>query len=181
MKGDSNRDITLIRALKKGKSEAYSFLMHTYYYQLWVYATKLSKNQDLSKDIVQNVFVNVWINRKKLNDDFVVQSYLYRSVYNQFIDHYRKRKSVINLTKKHLNKIENSIENGYAPPEKLIQILRQEIEKLPPKCKQTFLLSKKEGLSNLEIATYLNLSIKSVEAHITKAFNLLRKSMCANK
>ena len=174
-------DITLIRDLKKGKSEAYSFLMRTYYYKLWVYATKLSKNQNLSKDIVQNVFVNVWINRKKLKDDFVVQSYLYRSVYNQFIDHYRKRKSVINLTKKHLNTIENSIENGDAPPEKLMQFLRQEIENLPPKCKKTFLLSKKEGLSNLEIATYLNLSIKSVEAHITKAFNLLRKSMCANK
>ncbi len=52
-----------------------------------------------------------------------------------------------------------------------------EIQNLPPKCKQTFLLSKQEGLTNVEIAEYLNVSIKSVEAHITKVFSILRKSI----
>ena len=58
-----------------------------------------------------------------------------------------------------------------------MDIVKKEIDKLPPKCKQTFLLSKKEGLTNIEIAEYLNVSIKSVEAHITKAFSILRKSI----
>ena len=55
--------------------------------------------------------------------------------------------------------------------------MKQEIENLPPKCKQTFLLSKQEGLTNIEIADYLNVSTKSVEAHITKAFSILRKAL----
>jgi RNA polymerase sigma-70 factor (ECF subfamily) len=55
--------------------------------------------------------------------------------------------------------------------------VKLEIENLPPKCKQTFLLSKQEGLTNMEIAEYLNVSIKSVEAHITKAFSILRKKV----
>ena len=59
--------------------------------------------------------------------------------------------------------------------DKLMKIVKNEIENLPPKCKQTFLLSKQEGLTNIEIAEYLNVSIKSVEAHITKAFSILRK------
>ncbi|GAA4899766.1 hypothetical protein GCM10023311_26420 [Flaviramulus aquimarinus] len=60
---------------------------------------------------------------------------------------------------------------------KLIIIVKREIENLPPKCKRTFLLSKQEGLTNIEIAEYLDVSIKSVEAHITKAFTILRKTV----
>ena len=56
-------------------------------------------------------------------------------------------------------------------------MFKKEIENLPPKCKQTFLLSKQDGLTNIEIAEYLNVSIKSVEAHITKAFSILRKNV----
>ena len=55
--------------------------------------------------------------------------------------------------------------------------MKQEIENLPPKCKQTFLLSKKDGLTNIEIAEYLNVSVKSVEAHITKAYSIIRKKV----
>lgn len=51
------------------------------------------------------------------------------------------------------------------------------VAKLPPKCKQVFLLSKKEGLSNVEIADYLNLSLKTVEGHITKAYRLIKESV----
>ncbi|HAT75662.1 MAG TPA: RNA polymerase sigma-70 factor, partial [Flavobacterium sp.] len=47
----------------------------------------------------------------------------------------------------------------------------------PPKCKQTFILSRQDGLTNIEIAEFLNVSIKSVEAHITKAFSILRKTV----
>ena len=56
-------------------------------------------------------------------------------------------------------------------------VVKREIENLPPKCKRTFLLSKQEGLSNIEIAAHLNVSIKSVEAHITKAYAILRKKV----
>ncbi len=58
-----------------------------------------------------------------------------------------------------------------------MKLVKQEIENLPPKCKQIFLLSKQDGLTNIEIAEFLNVSIKSVEAHITKAFSILRKTV----
>lgn len=177
MKRYSDNDINLIGDLKKGKPKAYSFLLHTYHHKLCVYAINLSKDKDLSEDIVQNVFVNVWKNRQKLKDDFVVKNYLYKSVFNQFIDQYRKSEPVISLSSKHLETLDSIIENEDENSlKKMIELVLQQIEKLPPKCKQTFLLSKKEGLSNQEISEYLNISIKSVEAHITKAFSVLRKS-----
>lgn len=55
-----------------------------------------------------------------------------------------------------------------------VAAVQKEINKLPEKCKAIFILSKKEGLTNAEIAEHLNISIKTVEAQITKAFTILR-------
>lgn len=171
-------DIELIKALKKGELKAYNFLVNNYHHRLCIYAYGLTNDHYLSEDIVQNIFVYVWKNRLKLKDSFSVKNYLYKSVYNEFIDQYRKKKAVLALEKKYfdaLNKItEDEDQNSL---DKLISIVKYEIENLPPKCKRTFLLSKQEGLTNTEIAEYLNVSIKSVEAHITKAFFILKKKI----
>lgn len=58
-----------------------------------------------------------------------------------------------------------------------IEFLYSEIEKLSPRCKETFLLSKKEGLTCIEIADYLEISTKTVENNMIKAFSILRKKM----
>ena len=174
---DFTRDVDLISALKRGDSKAYDFLVKHYHHKLCVYAYSLTKDDDLSEDIVQNVFMEIWRKKSNLKDDFVIKSYLYRSVYNEFIDQYRKEKPVLTLEKKHYDAlsviVEDEDENSL---DKFIKLIKQEIENLPPKCKETFILSKQEGLTNIEIAEFLNVSVKSVEAHITKAFGILRKT-----
>jgi len=178
MKTYFSNDFDLIAALKKGNTNGYSFLVNFYHKKLCVYAYSLTNDRDLAEDIVQNVFMSIWNNRFKLKEDFVVKSYLYKSVYNEFIDQYRKNKEVLKLDKKYIDAlaevVEEEDENSL---NKLVTIVKREIENLPPKCKQIFLLSKEEGLTNVEIAEYLNVSIKSVEAHITKAFAILRSAI----
>jgi RNA polymerase sigma-70 factor (family 1) len=171
-------DIELIKALKKGEAKAYRFLVDNYHHKLNIYAHGLTKDHDLSEDIVQNIFVYIWKNRLKLKDSFSVKNYMYRAVYNECIDEYRKKKAVIELEKKYIDALNYIVDEGDENSlEKLIALVKKEIENLPPKCKKTFLLSKQEGLTNIEIAEYLNVSIKSVEAHITKAFSILREKV----
>ena len=84
----------------------------------------------------------------------------------------------MSLEKKHIDALSFIVEEEDEKSlERLINLIKQEIQNLPPKCKQTFLLSKYEGLTNIEIADYLNISTKSVEGHITKAFSVLRTAM----
>jgi len=172
------KDIDLIDALKKGDEKAYTFLVNQYHHKLCVYAFSLTKDHDLSEDIVQNVFLSIWKKKSDLKDELVIKSYLYKSVYNEFIDQYRKEKHLLSLEKKHYDVLseitEDEDENSL---ERLIKLVKKEIENLPPKCKQTFILSRQDGLTNIEIAEFLNVSIKSVEAHITKAFSILRKTV----
>ena len=171
-------NINLISGLKRGESKAYALLVDTYHNTLCVYAHQLTNDRDHAKDIVQNVFINIWRIRLKLKDDFAVKSYLYRSVYNEFLNQERNKIHAVPLDKKNIEAL-NSIleEEDEKSLEKLMNLVRREIENLPPKCKRTFLLSKQDGLTNIEIAEYLNVSIKSVEAHITKAFSILRSSV----
>lgn len=169
---------TLIKGFKKGDPKAYSFMVDTYHNMLCVYAFELTNDRDLAKDLVQNVFINIWKTRLKLKDEFIVKSYLYRSVYNEFLNHNRKKAYVVPLDKAYANALNLFIEEEDEKSlSKLMNLVKQEIENLPPKCKKTFILSKQEGLSNKEIAEYLEISIKSVEAHITKAFSILRQEV----
>ncbi|WP_026714521.1 RNA polymerase sigma factor [Flavobacterium daejeonense] len=168
----------LIQSLKSGEPKAYTYLVNTYHHKLCVYAYSFTHNHDLSEDIVQNVFMRIWNKRKNLKDDFVLSNFLYKSVYNEFIDQYRSQKSLYPLEKKYIDALNSIMENEDEHSlERVIKIVKQEIQKLPPKCKEVFLLSKEEGLTNIEIAEYKNISIKSVEAHITKAFSILRDSL----
>ena len=168
----------LIQALKIGDPKAYNYLVNTYHHKLCVYAYSFTHDPDLSEGIVQNVFMRIWNKRYNLKDDFSIINFLYRSVYNEFIDQYRNQKSLYPLEKKYIDTVITIVESEDEHSlERIIKIVKQEIQKLPPKCKEVFLLSKEEGLTNIEIAEYKNISIKSVEAHITKAFSILRDSL----
>ena len=168
----------LIKSLKKGDEKAYMFLLDKYHRRLYAYAMNLVNNHALAEDIVQNVFLKTWRYRKKLNAEFSIQSFLYKSIYNEFVNSYKKDKSVMMLQMKYYESLAEIVENSDDKIiEKMIHLVSKEVEKLPPKCKQIFSLSKKEGLTNVEISEYLNISTKTVEAQITKAFRILRSKM----
>jgi RNA polymerase sigma-70 factor (ECF subfamily) len=167
-----------IEALKLGDSKAYTILVDIYHHKLCIYAYSLTNDQNAAEDIVQNVFIRTWKKRNQLRSDFEIRSFLYKSVYNEFIDEYRKQKLVVPLEKKYIDALTTIVENEDEHAlERKIKLIKREIQKLPPKCQEIFMLSKLEGLTNMEIAEYKQLTVKSVEAHITKAFNILRKSI----
>ena len=151
--------------------------MNYYYKNLCGYTNLFTKDPSKSEDIVQNVFVKLWIYRKKIDPNIPIKRYLHKSVYNEFIDQYRKNKSVISLEEKHLKIINKIIDDNSLNIEKLMINVNREIDKLPEKCKRIFILNKKEGLTHDEIAEYLQISKKTVEAHITRAFKILNQKL----
>jgi len=95
--------VTFVKGLKKGNSKAYTYLVETYHHRLCTYAYGLIGDHDLSEDIVQNVFIKIWKQREKLKDDVDLKNYLYKSVYNGFVDQYRKIRPVFSLEKVHID------------------------------------------------------------------------------
>lgn len=169
------KDKELIDRLKKGEEKAYMHLLDKFHRRLYAYSMTLINDHAMAEDIVQNVFLKTWKFRKKLNNEFSIQSFLYKSIYNEFINTHKKDKSVMLLQMKYYESLAEVVDSTDDKIiQKMIDLVSQEIEKLPPKCRQIFSLSKKEGLSNMEIAAYLKITPKAVEKQITKAFSVLR-------
>ncbi len=170
-----NDNIILIQALRKGEEDAFAFLIDTYHKPLFIYALSLSKDHNAAEDIVQNTFLKIWEYRKKLRTDSFIKNLLYKTTHNNFISHYRKEKNIYPINDIYIEAVNDTVENDNTELlNRKIAIVNKGIDKLPKKCKQIFLLSKQEGLSNKEIAEHLNISVKTVEGQITKAYRLLR-------
>lgn len=168
--------IFFIESLKLGDEKAYSYLVDKYDKQLFVYALSLAKDVALAQDIVQNVFLNVWIYREKLNSESSIKNFLYTSTFNNFTKQYWKNQSSKNLRDKYAQALNEVVEETDEETiKKLMKIVTEEIDSLPRKCKEVFLLSKKDGLTNIEISEYLNISLKTVESHISKAYMIIRE------
>ncbi|TXN36780.1 RNA polymerase sigma-70 factor [Flagellimonas hymeniacidonis] len=168
----------LVEHLKQGDEKAFAHLIQEYHQLLCTFAYNLSKDTGKSEDIVQNVFLKVWEQRSQLKAEYSLKSYLHKLTYNEFIDQTRKQKSMSSLEKKYVETLNNFLEQkDWDQINKVITVVKAEIETLPPKCKKVFTLSKQDGLTNIEISEHLKISVKAVESHMTKAFSILRKKM----
>lgn len=165
----------LIQQLQNGDEAAFTYLINTYHKPLFIYALNLAKDHATAEDIVQNTFLKTWKYRKKLNPDLPIKNLLYKSTFNNFISHYRKEKPFQSIEDTYIEAINDTIEEDNSDElSKKIAMVTKGIEELPKKCKEIFLLSKQDGLTNAEIADYLNISVKTVEGQITKAYRILR-------
>jgi len=168
----------LIKHLKKGNTSAYTYLVELYYEKLCNYARTLARDDFKSEDIVQNVIVRMWQQREKLSLDISIKNYLFRSVYNEFIDQYRKDIAITALEKKYIEGVDFILEEqDFDKTEQLMTMVMNTIEQLPPKCQETFLLNKKEGLTYIEIAEFQNVSVNTVEKQMSKAIRIVREKL----
>lgn len=174
----NNQEIDIVK-VRNGDRNAFKILIEIYYDDLYLFAQNLCRDQDLSKDLVQEVFFSLWENRKNINTKSVIKGWLYQSLKNKFIDHIRKHKKETVLLETNLAELTEQFvfdENQQELNQK-VSLLEKEIALLPKKCHEVFIMSKKEGLSNQEIADYLNISLKTVEGHLTKALKILREKL----
>ncbi|WP_299669718.1 RNA polymerase sigma factor [uncultured Polaribacter sp.] len=173
-----SKNSLLISRLQNGDEEAYASLVDAYHHKLCVYASNLINDGLSAEDIVQTVFINLWKRRKKLTIKVSLESFLYKAVYYEFINQYRKKMTALKVEKRYYHHLEAVIEDyDEAKIENAMKMVFATIQYLPPRCKEVFILSKKNGLSNIEIAEHLNISIKTVESQISKAFKVLREKL----
>lgn len=161
-------DSELTRLIKEGNEEAFKNLFCKYFKVLVRYAWYRTNSIELSRDLVQEIFFNVWIKRNLLNPQKSIKAYLYKSLINSIIDQ-KKLSSSKNIS---LDKIKNtadeiSIENNID--------IRNAVNKLPEKLKAVYILSRIEGYKYSEIAEICSISVKTVEKRMSRVFDFLKK------
>lgn len=156
--------------LKRDIDEAF----RCYYKPLCLYAMHYLHDMYLVEDLVQDCFVELW---ERMNDEKTVSSvkaYLYMMVRNRCLDTLKKDNQIdCNVSPSDLAGI---IQDEEAEERSLIEArLWTAIDSLPKKCREVFLLSKRDGLKYKEIADKLNISTKTVENQVAKAMKLLKE------
>lgn len=141
------------------------------YLPLGMYAMRIAGDADTAEDIVQDAFMKILLQMDEGKEITDFRSYMYRVVRNECISYLRGKKETVGL-----DCIPQIDEETVDTSLRDAKIWRA-IDALPEKCREVFLMSKRDGLSNEEIADELNISIKTVKNHMTKAFARLREAL----
>jgi len=157
---------------------SFELLFKEYFSPLCLFALKYVPDMDTSKEIVHNVYLNLWEKRADIRAGTSLKTYLFTSVYNRSLNHIRDHK-------KFRQGVISEAELGFAGDEVTTGIEAGELErhitlalgKLPVKCREVFSLNRFEELKYKEIAAKLNISLKTVEAQMSKALKILRDEL----
>lgn len=173
----SLNDSDLLRLLQKSDSTAFEELYTRYWSKLYFLAHKRLKSAVAAEEIVQNVFLTIWRKRKTLRIE-TLPPYLAAST-RYAVYHYlaAEKRRAMN------EEMAGSRQMGVIALEMLIddkqllEIVRQQANELPEKCRLVFIYNKLEDQTLPEVAERLNISVKTAEAHLTKALRLIRRRL----
>jgi RNA polymerase sigma-70 factor (ECF subfamily) len=169
-------DEELLLHFKSGDRKAYEQIYNRYWAIMYVYARKIMADADDAQDIVQEVFTYVWHKRDTLNINTSLSLYLYTSVrYRIFdlLDHKKVRTDYKTYLQQFINEGEYITDDQLREKE-LVAVIEKEVAALPPKMREMFELSRKEGLSHKEIAEKLGVSDLTVKKQVSNAVKILK-------
>jgi RNA polymerase sigma-70 factor (ECF subfamily) len=170
----------LLREVAQGSETAFSRLVEAYKNNLYTSAWRVTGSKAMAEDILQNVFLKVWLHRERLPalDNF--SGYLYTMTQNAIFDALRK---VARRRERSLSPETDDALLSHSETEQRIEqreydvLLHRAIESLPPKQKQTYILIKQEGLKRSETADLLNVSSETVKFNLEEATRKI-KAFC---
>ena len=174
----TSEELYIVKKMIEGDVDSFKYFFDRYYDDLCNFVHVYLHDQVLSEEIVQDIFVYFWENKEKLQINTSVKSFLFSASKFKSLNLLRDTKTKKRIVEK-IGKTEPLItseeENSYLDTGEFKKILDAAVDQLAPKCREIFLLSKFEDLSNKEIAEKLGISVKTVENQMTIALKKLRE------
>lgn len=171
-------DVQLTNLLKTGDHAAFTEIYNRYWKKMFVLAGQKLDDLDEAKEIVQQIFVRFWERRAELEIQGSLSAYLSVSVKYRIINaldmHYVRKNYMDNLSV--TSEIDDSTQE-WLDFEEIKERLAILVSDLPEKCRLVFLMSREQGLSQKQIAKELDISEKTVEAHLGKAIKTLKTGL----
>ncbi len=173
-----------IKQLLKGNKEYFRVIFNDYFQPLFHLSLHYLEDRDEAKGVVQEAFIRLWEVRKDLKPDSNLRNFLFTLVKNNCLNILKRRQIIL----KHHEKIRwmemhfqreslARINSDYLELDELEAKIKNAIERLPKNCRIIFEMSRLQEFKNREIAEKMNISQKTVEAHLTKALKILRTEL----
>ncbi len=169
-----------LELLKKGSSTSFESIYHRYSGKLYNFVMKVSKgNTYIAEELVQRTFIKVWETREYVNPDKSFISYLCTIAKNMLLNEYEHQTVQFiyqEYIKVNMADVDSSTENE-VDKNLLEEYIDKLADNLPPKRREIFILSRKEGLSNKKIAERLHITESTIETQLSKALAFMKSQM----
>lgn len=183
---DSGSEIELARRIRGGDAAAFETLFSSYYEPLLRFAFGYVKSRGVAEELVQEVFFHLWALRERWEVQDTVSAYLYASTRNHALNWLRRgaverrwaeRVEAGGAAEATLARSEHADERLRLA--ELDAAIREAIDRLPPRCRETFVLSRHHHLTYEQIAEVMGISVKTVQEQIARALRALRVGLAA--
>lgn len=170
-------DVELAALLKAGDRSAFEEIYHRFKFILHNHAWQKTNNEEEAKDAIQEVFATLWAKRESIQIGTNLAGYLYNMVRNHILNSFAHRE----VQTKYIHSIQKYTEEHAAITDHRVRenllaaLIEKEIAALPPKMREVFELSRKQHLSNKEIAFIMGTSEETVKKQIKIALKTLRQ------
>ena len=174
-------ELFILTKVKEGDIKAFEEIFRRYYSPLCWYAAGITGEMEAAEEIVEELFYVFWKDREHLQIFQSVKSYLYKAVRNEALQ-YCQHKEVKERYREYVLASDATAQQAYDPHrqleyEELQGLIRHTLDKLPGRRLRIFEMHRMEGKKYTEIASLLSLSVKTVEAEMTKALRTLRNEI----
>lgn len=169
---ESNDDIILLNLIREGDRLAFRHLFEIYFTPLCRFMHLYVRETTIVEELALDIFTYVWENRQTLQIQLSLKAYLFQAARNKCLNTLRQKKLTVRLEDTDLDFAETNVMS--LETDELYQLIQEAVMALPDKCKEVFQLSRTENLTNQEIATKLNISVKTVEGQITRALKRIK-------
>ncbi|MCE5174513.1 MAG: RNA polymerase sigma-70 factor [Bacteroidales bacterium] len=169
--GKDDDDILLLK-IHKGDELAFRYLFERYFTPLCRFMNIYIHEKTDIEELALDIFIYIWNNRDTLQIQYSIKTYLFQAARNKCLNILRQRKLMASID---LTKVDIEEDNVISlETEELYLLIQEAVLTLPDRCRTIFQLSRNEDLSNHEIASKLDISIKTVEGQITKAIKIIK-------
>lgn len=172
-------DLQLKNAIVNHDKRAFEILYKKYYQHLFAVAYRYVGQTQIAEEIVHDVFITIWNKAQQLNIQYSMKSYLFKSVVNTSLNFLKREKSEHAKQEAYISVQDETVtdEDIIEADETLLKNLEHALGMLPDKCRQVMYLSRFGKLKQQEIATQMDISVKTVKNHLTYGFQKLREHL----
>ncbi|MEH3112432.1 RNA polymerase sigma factor [Pedobacter terrae] len=175
----SYSDSKLAYLLTQGDELAFTEIYNRFYGLLFIHASKRLNDEEEAKDVLHQLFESLWVKRVQVAPDGNLSGYLYTAVRNRVLDVFAHQK----VENKYVDSLQDYIDQDHVLTDYMVRekqmalLIEQEIDALPPKMREIFILSRKENKSHKEIALELGISELTVKTQVKKALRILKSRL----
>lgn len=163
------------RSIRNKEGAVFEHYYKEHYKFFFLAACSYLRDPGLAQEIVNDVFIKLWEDGETISIQSSLKSYIYRAVVNRSLNELEKRKKERAHQSELSRRPEQTAELREMEENELRIRLYKAIDQLPEQCRKVFMMSRFEDLKQQEIADQLNISIKTVKNHITRALKELHE------